>query len=651
MTPPWIAGFPRRNARRLAALAAVLAAFAAARLPTLSARERHALGGRFSFIRLELPSAGPVPTRRMRAVNPEFERIRGWISSVGAAVALYDVDGNGLADDACWVDPRDDRVVVTPAPGTGDRYAPFALVPASGAYAPGTTAPMGCLPGDLDEDGRADLLVYYWGRTPVAFLRSAGGPPRPGAFTAREVVAGSLRWFTNAATLADVDGDGHPDLVIGNYFPDGARVLDTHRPDGETMQASMSRAFNGGTNHLLLWAGARPGAAPTVRFREAPGIFAARAAHGWTLAIAAADLDGDLRPELYFANDFGPDRLFHNRSRPGHVDLAPVEGVRTPFTPRSKVLGRDSFKGMGAEFADLDGDGRLDLFVSNIARPFALEESHLAFAGAGDPGRMRDGVAPFQDRSEALGLSRSDWGWDAKAADLDNAGAPELLQATGFLRGRVDRWPELQELAMGNDFLLRHPGSWPRFGPGDDLSGHTHLAFFVRAPDGRYHDLAREAGVAQEQVTRGIAVADVDGDGRLDFAVAGQWEPSALYRNRSPAAGAFLGLRLLLPVDGRAAATRVVPGLPPGVRGRPAIGAEAVLRGVDGAARPAQVDGGNGHAGKRSPDLHWGLGRHPHGAPLRVELRWRDAGGRPRAETLSLAPGWHTVLLATGGSR
>ncbi|HET7463237.1 MAG TPA: CRTAC1 family protein [Longimicrobium sp.] len=650
MSHPW-SGAARRNARRLAAAAAVLVAWAAARLPTLAAGEREALGARFAFTRLELPTAGPVSTRRLRQVNPGLERIRGWISSVGAAVALYDVDGNGRADDACWVDTRADRVVVTPAPGTGGRYAPFALEPGRGAYEPGTTAPMGCLPGDYDEDGRADLLVYYWGRAPVVFLRAAGGAPRPDAYAAREVVPGGARWFTNAATLADVDGDGHPDLVVGNYFPDGARVLDARHPDGETMQASMSRAFNGGTNHLLLWAGAARGPSPGVRFREAPGVFGARVAHGWTLAIAAADLDGDLLPELYFANDFGPDRLLYNRSRPGRVRLEPVEGVRTPATPRSKVLGRDSFKGMGAEFADLDGDGRLDLFVSNIARPFALEESHLAFAGTGDTGRLRRGVAPFADHSEALGLSRSDWGWDAKAADLDNAGAPELLQATGFLRGRVDRWPELQELAMGNDFLLRHPASWPRFGPGDDLSGHTRLAFFVRAGDGRYYDLAREAGVGRAQVTRGIAVADVDGDGRLDFAVAGQWEPSALYRNRSPAPGAFLGLRLLLPVDGRAAPTRVLDGLAAGPLGRPAIGAEAVLRPGDGTARPAQVDGGNGHAGKRSPDLHWGLGRHPPGAPPRVELRWRDAGGRPRAATLRLAPGWHTVLLATGGGR
>ena len=57
-----------------------------------------------------------------------------------------------------------------------------------------------------------------------------------------------------------------------------------------------------------------------------------------------------------------------------------------------------------------------------------------------------------------------------------------------------------------------------------------------------------------------------------------------------------------------------------------------------------QVDGGNGHSGKRSPDLHFGLGRAGAG-PFRVELRWRDPGGNVQEHTLSLPPGWHTVLL------
>ena len=95
-------------------------------------------------------------------------------------------------------------------------------------YDAATMAPMGSLPGDLNEDGLMDVLVYYWGRPPIAFLRrdDHGKGLERGRFVAREVAPGAGRWFTNAATLADLDGDGHADLVVGNYFPDDARILD-----------------------------------------------------------------------------------------------------------------------------------------------------------------------------------------------------------------------------------------------------------------------------------------------------------------------------------------------------------------------------------------------------------------------------------------
>jgi enediyne biosynthesis protein E4 len=644
-TPP--AEMLRRQARRAAALGVVTVLYWTARLPTLPAGERAELAARFRFTAMPLPELPGGVSHYARDVHPSLRHIDAWISSVGAGVALADLDGDGLSNDLCHVDPRTDRVIVSPAPGTPPRYAPFALEAAPLPYAAATMAPMGCLPGDVDEDGAADLVVYYWGRTPVSFLRRAQTPSAKG-YARVETTEGGERWYTNAATFADVDGDGHADLVVGNYFPDGARILDAHAAGGEQMQHTMSRAFNGGRNRVLLWSGAG-------RFRNAPGVFPENIARGWTLGAGAADLDSDGLPELYFANDFGPDRLLHNRSRPGAPYFAVLEGVKTLATPSSKVLGRDSFKGMGVDFADLNGDGVLDIYVSNIAGEFALEESHFAWVSTGELERMRDGVAPYVDRSEPLGLSRSSWAWEARLADFDNDGTPEAVQAIGFVRGSTDRWPELHELAMGNDQLLSSPGNWHRFRPGDaDLSGNEPNRFFVRASDGRYYDVAREVGLGSPQVTRGIATADVDGDGDLDFALANQWGTSRFYRNDAPHPGAFLGLHLLFAVDQARAATAVRAGHPgPGARGRPAIGASTTVHLPDRSVRVAQVDGGNGHSGKRAPGLHFGLGSLPPDTPLRVEVRWRGADGRMREEVLRLTPGWHTVLLdngaATGG--
>jgi hypothetical protein len=644
----------RKIALRLLVLAPIALLYGMARPPGLPEAERDRIVARFRFSHSVLPELPGRTRRSVRAVHPHLERISTWISSVGAAVALNDLDGDGLPNDVVVVDPRTDRVTIAPVPGTSHRYAPFALDPAPLPYDPATMAPMGCLPGDLNEDGRMDLLVYYWGRPPIAFLRK-GAPglglgrsaPAAGDYERREVAPGGGRWFSNAATLADLDGDGHADLVIGNYFPDDARVLDARAVGPSPMQHSMSRADNGGRKHLLLWSGATAGAEPTVQFVEAVGVLDESVDLGWTLAVGAADLDGDLLPEIYFANDFGPDRLLHNRSAPGALRFALLEGEKTLTTPSSKVLGRDSFKGMGVDFGDLNGDGLLDLYVSNIAAEFALLESHFAFLSTGELDRMRQGVAPYVDHSEPLGLSRSGWGWEARLADFDNDGTLEALQAVGFARGAVNRWAELQELAMGNDEFLSDPACWPRFRPGDDLSGHLRNPFFVRAADGRYRDIAADLGLAEPGVSRGIATADVDGDGLLDFAVANQWAPSSFHHNDGPHTGAFLGLHLMLPLHPTGAAPlRARPGHPgSGESGRPAIGAAATVRLPDGRRLVGQVDGGNGHSGKRSNDLHFGLGAIPSDARVAVELSWRDPAGKMHRDTLTLSPGWHTVEL------
>jgi hypothetical protein len=303
------------------------------------------------------------------------------------------------------------------------------------------------------------------------------------------------------------------------------------------------------------------------------------------------------------------------------------------------VLGHDSFKGMGVDFGDLNEDGILDLFVSNITAPYALEESNFAFISTGDLGDIRHGTAPYVDRSEALGLSRSGWGWDAKLADFDNDGTLEAIQATGFVKGDINRWPELQELAMGND----------QFQPGDDLSGGEHNPFFVKTPGGRYVDVSRELGLDRPMVSRGIAIGDADGDGDLDFAVANQWDAPVFYRNDAPRPGAHLGLRLLRPP------TRADDGTLSGSSGaqvpnRPAIGASARVQLADGRILVQQVDGGNGHSGRRVPELLFGLGRGD-GQMVEVDLRWRDHAGTVHQQRLKLPPGWHTVWLDTTARR
>ncbi|GBF80269.1 CRTAC1 family protein [Aphanothece sacrum] len=665
----------RGYSKHILAFTVIIVLFAFSRLPVLSATEREAIASRFQFTRFPLPEVAGEPYHQLRQVNPSLERHSGWISAVGAAVALNDLDGDGLDNDVCYVEPRNDQVIVAPVPGTGDRYKPFTLSPINLAYDAVTMAPMGCLPGDMNEDGAMDLLVYYWGRTPVAFLNSEVGrggflakiedstqineinPPlhiakiedstqinginsplhkgekistllslNSNSYEAQDIVFTGDKWYTNAATFSDLDGDGHNDLIIGNYFRDNSEIIDPDSTKIEEMQDSMTRAYNGGTNRVLLWQ-ENP---ENIAYKDVKGIFDQQTLHGWTLGVGTADLDGDLLPEIYFANDFGPDRLLHNRSVPGKIQFAVLQGKKGFTTPNSKVLGHDSFKGMSVDFGDINHDGLLDIYVSNIADEYALEESHFLFTSTGEYDKMKKGIAPYKDQSEPLGVSRSGWGWETKFADFDNDGELEALQATGFRKGEVYRWPELHELALSNDQLLKVSNSWFKFQDGDDLSGHQHNPFFVRAGDGRYYDLAPELGLDEPYVTRGIATADVDGDGDLDFVFANQWDDSYFYRNDSHDTGAFLDLKLLRYSNASISE---------------AIGASVTVGLPDGRKLVAQVDGGNGHSGVRSSRLHFGLGKVSVDAALPVEVQWRDIEGQPQHTSLLLSPGSHTVRL------
>ena len=636
----------RHRARTFTALLLVVSLFLAMRYSLhVSQKEIRAAATRFSFSRSTLPEIHGPPIRDQRLVHPSLKRVSAFVSTVGAAVALNDMDGDGVSNDACYIDTRTDQIIITPVPNTGDRYSPFALVQEP-FFDRGRMAPLGVLLSDVTEDGHVDVIVYYAGRTPLLFLWQPSNRSAIGAsnYIVRDIFPKEI-WMTGSATTADLDGDGHLDLIFANYFKDGSDLYNPTGTGSVSMPESFSHAANGGGERIYRWTSSTSGNNPSVTYEEVRDALPAGVGGGWGLAVGAYDLDCDLLPELYVAHDFGPDRLFWNRSTPGQIRFALLEGQRHFAAPKSYVLGRDSFKSMGVDFADLNDDGIPDIYVSNITEPKGLQESQMLFLSTGDLTTMREGIAPYVNRSEALGLSDSGWAWDAKLDDFDNDGIPEAIQATGFIKGSSNLWPELQELATANDALISNVStSWPKIEAGADLAGHNQNPFFVRVGD-HYVDVAKEIGFGEDYVSRGIAISDVDLDGSLDLIVSNMWGPASYYHNEHPFAGSSLSLNLLLPVSREySGETIVYEGKQRSeIPGRAVVGAAVTVTRADGKVLTRQVDGGNGHSGKRSPDLHFGLGDVQD--VVKVEIRWRDRQGQVQQQFLNLRPGRYTVLL------
>jgi hypothetical protein len=209
---------------------------------------------------------------------------------------------------------------------------------------------------------------------------------------------------------------------------------------------------------------------------------------------------------------------------------------------------------------------------------------------------------------------------------------------------------------MANDAVVSDPFNWPNANLGDDIAGSETLHFFAKKSDGTYVDVAPKLGLAVPIPTRGIATGDADGDGKLDFAVARQYGDPIFYHNEAPGDGGYIDLKLTheqMNMDSMGMGSESKGNESMGMEnesmgtapmsGSPVIDAQVMVTTADGKCYISRVDGGSGHGGKRSSEVHIGLG-NAKGA-VKVQLKWRDREGAVHQQTLQLSQGHHWLEL------
>ena len=426
---------------------------------------------------------------------------------------------------------------------------------------------MGACAADVDNDGAIDLFVTGAGAN--ALYRNSGNGTFADVTAKAGIGAGP---FATSCAFADVDRDGFVDLFVTNYVD--------ARPQTNVfcgVAASNARTYCHPLNFAPL--------ASALYHNNGNGTFtdisatAGIASHrGNGLGVVIGDYDDDGWPDIVVANDSMPNFLYHNEAAPSAVASGPPPRVASGFSRTFREVGLVSGiavaadgnprAGMGIDLADYDGDGRLDLFITNHEL-----EAHTLFRNLGR------GLFTDMTTQSGVGLATLPYvGFGAVFFDYDNDGDLDL--------------------AITNGHVVDNSG---HYRPGARTEQRKLL---LRNDRGRFTDVGREAGAgfAIEKIGRSLSAADIDNDGNLDLLFTNNGDAVNLLRNMSGRENNALLVRLV------------------GTRSnRSAVGARLTL--TAGAVKQVrEVKAGSSYLGQSDLRQHFGLAQATR--VDRLEIRW-----------------------------
>jgi enediyne biosynthesis protein E4 len=539
-------------------------------------------GGRAGFTRLGPATTGLSFTNTLSVQAAANNRIL----QNGSGVTLGDVDGDG------WCDVFLCRLEAPNALFRNLGHGRFVEVPDAGGAACAGQFNSGVALADTDGDGDLDLLVNSIGGGTRQFFNDGRG-----GFT--EVTNSRLvrRFGATSLALGDIDGDGDLDLYVPNYRttthkdrPPGVKPEARRGPDGHIVVTPADRFIalglrkegveiveRGERDFLYVNQGGgnfAPVSWTAGSFLDEAGQPLTAPPTEWGLSAMLRDIDGDGWPDLYVCNDFvyWPDRIWLNNRGAG-FRAAPATMFRS-----------QSLSSMSVDMADLDRDGRDDVFTADMTtRHLAWRSWQRPFVLAGSitfpvwepqfrPEVLRNVLhvaradGTFAEVAQFAGIAATEWTWSAVFLDVDLDGWEDLLIANGnmFDVQHADRLAEPDGDTSTPEGRLR---SWSRF----PALNTANLAFRNQR-DLTFADVTADWGFGDVGISSAMAMADLDNDGDLDVVMNHLNGPATIHRNESAAPRVAVRLR------GSGANTRGI-GARITVRGGPVVQTQEMIAG------------------------------------------------------------------------
>ncbi len=484
------------------------------------------------------------------------------VESMSGGVALLDFDNDGLID-MYFVDSLTVETAKRPSAARSALYRNLGtgkfedVTDKAGVGHPGWG--MGVCTADVDGDGWEDIYVTTLGRNRL-YRNNHNG-----TFTdiAEQTGVAAGGWSAGCG-FADYDRDGHLDLFVSRYV----RIDLDHLPQfgkdktceyrGVAVQCG-PRGLPGESDLLFH----NDGEGHFTDVSEKAGVSDARAYFG--LGIAWFDYNGDGWPDLYVANDATPNYLYRNNKDGTFTDVALAMGVAVSDDGAEQGS-------MGVALGDYVSSGRLSVFVTNFS-----EEYNDLYRHDGDH------FTDVSFRSKTAPSSLPYVGWGTAFVDYDNDGLLDILVVNGHV------YPQLDTVRLGASAGYRQ----------------RKLLYHNRG-DGTFDEMAGQMGpvMTDPHVGRGLAVGDLDNDGRLDVVVNNLDGSPEVLRNELPDRGNWL----LVKLTGKGWNTDAIGALVTARAG--------TMTGI------RLVQSGTSYLSQHDMRLHFGLGAATEADSL--EVRWPD---------------------------